>query len=172
MFFFLITVFLCTQWALSNQNCLGGGRPRNSGSVSGRGKNYFPLHRVHTGSGANLASYSLDTRASFCGDKAAGAWSQPLICGVEDKNGKSYISIAAYAFVNYQWPHLCSSPLNQLFTNFLIHAVPLKPVGQFEDADIKKTICSCIARKLSLNRISQYCKAWLKIVIISFAPVE
>jgi len=45
---------------------------RNSGSIPGRGKN-FPLLRVQSGSGANLASYSRDTRASFCRGKAAGA---------------------------------------------------------------------------------------------------
>lgn len=70
------------------------------------------------------------------------------VCGVEDKNDRSYISTTAYAFVNYLLPHLCSSPLNQLFKDFLIQAIPLKPVSQFEDVDIKKTMYSCIARKL------------------------
>jgi len=36
------------------------------------------LHRVQSGSGAHPASYSMCTRGSFTGGKAAGAWSWPL----------------------------------------------------------------------------------------------
>jgi hypothetical protein len=41
-------------------------------------RNFSPHHRVQTGSGAHTASYPMDTRGSFPGGKAAGAWSWPL----------------------------------------------------------------------------------------------
>jgi hypothetical protein len=40
--------------------------------------NFSLHHRVQTGSGAHPASYSMRTRGSFPGGKAAGAWSWPL----------------------------------------------------------------------------------------------
>jgi hypothetical protein len=42
-------------------------------SSLGRGWDFSPQHRVQTGSGAHTASYTMDTRDSFAGDKAAGA---------------------------------------------------------------------------------------------------
>jgi len=39
--------------------------------------NFSPYHRVQTGSGAHPASYTIGTRGSFPGGKAAGAWSWP-----------------------------------------------------------------------------------------------
>jgi hypothetical protein len=40
--------------------------------------NFSLHHRVQTGCGAHPASYPMDTRGSFPGGKAAGAWSWPL----------------------------------------------------------------------------------------------
>jgi hypothetical protein len=40
--------------------------------------NFSVHHHVQNGSGAHPASYSVDTRGSFPGGKAAGAWSWPL----------------------------------------------------------------------------------------------
>jgi hypothetical protein len=40
--------------------------------------NFSPHHRVQNGFGAHPASYSMGTRSSFPGCKAAGAWSWPL----------------------------------------------------------------------------------------------
>jgi hypothetical protein len=73
---------------------LDGGKSRDSsvGIALGYGlddrgsKVRFPVgagntsldHRVQNGSGAHPASYSMGTRGSFAGGKAAGAWSWPL----------------------------------------------------------------------------------------------
>jgi hypothetical protein len=47
---------------------------------SRRGAGNLSLHhRVQNGSGAHPAPYPMDTRGSFTGGKAAGAWSWPLI---------------------------------------------------------------------------------------------
>jgi hypothetical protein len=46
--------------------------------VPARDGNFSLHHRVQNGSGAHPASYPVDTRGSFSGDKAAGAWSWPL----------------------------------------------------------------------------------------------
>jgi hypothetical protein len=40
--------------------------------------NFSLHHHVQNGSGANPASYPMDTRGSFPGGKAAGAWSWPV----------------------------------------------------------------------------------------------
>jgi len=40
--------------------------------------NFSLHHRVQTGSGVHPVSYTMTTRASFSGVKAAGAWSWPL----------------------------------------------------------------------------------------------
>jgi hypothetical protein len=39
---------------------------------------YVVTYRVHTGSGAHPASYSMGPGGSYPGDKASGAWSWPL----------------------------------------------------------------------------------------------
>jgi hypothetical protein len=49
---------------------------RNWGSrvrLPARTGNFSLLHRVQAGSGAHPASYTVDTKGSFLGDKAAGA---------------------------------------------------------------------------------------------------
>jgi hypothetical protein len=40
--------------------------------------NFSLHHRIQNGSGAHPASYPMDTKESFPGGKAAGAWSWPL----------------------------------------------------------------------------------------------
>jgi hypothetical protein len=40
--------------------------------------NFSLHHRVQNGSGAHQASYTMGTKSSFPGGKAAGAWSWPL----------------------------------------------------------------------------------------------
>jgi hypothetical protein len=40
--------------------------------------NFSLHHRIQNGSGAHPASYTMGTRGSFPGGKAAGAWSWPL----------------------------------------------------------------------------------------------
>jgi len=40
--------------------------------------NFSSHHRIQTGFGTHLASYSMDTRGCFPGSKAAGEWSWPL----------------------------------------------------------------------------------------------
>jgi hypothetical protein len=40
--------------------------------------NFSLHHRIQNGSGSHPASYPMDTRGSFPGVKAAGAWSWPL----------------------------------------------------------------------------------------------
>jgi hypothetical protein len=40
--------------------------------------NFSLHHRIQNTSGAHPASYPMGTRGSFCGSKAAGAWSWPL----------------------------------------------------------------------------------------------
>jgi hypothetical protein len=56
-----------------------GLRVRWSGvRVSVGARNLSPHHHVQTGSGAHPASYSMGTRDSFPGSKAAGAWSWSL----------------------------------------------------------------------------------------------
>jgi hypothetical protein len=40
--------------------------------------NFSLHHRVQNGSGAHPASYTMGTRVSFPGGKAAGSWSWPL----------------------------------------------------------------------------------------------
>jgi hypothetical protein len=42
-------------------------------SIPGRGKRLSPVHSVQTGSGAYPDSYTMTTRDSFPGGKAAGA---------------------------------------------------------------------------------------------------
>jgi len=50
-----------------------------SGVTVSAGAGNFSVHRrVQKGSGAHPASYPMDTRGSFTGGKAAGAWSWPL----------------------------------------------------------------------------------------------
>jgi hypothetical protein len=61
--------------------------------VTVRAGNFFPHHRVQTGSGAHPASYSMGTKASFPGGKSAGAWSWPLTSSsAEVENAWSYTS--------------------------------------------------------------------------------
>jgi hypothetical protein len=40
---------------------------------------FSPRHRIQTGSGTHLVSYSVSTEDPFHEGKAAGAWSWPLI---------------------------------------------------------------------------------------------
>jgi hypothetical protein len=47
-------------------------------SIPGRGWDFLLRHHVHTGSGAHPAFCPMATGGSFCGSKAAGAWSWPL----------------------------------------------------------------------------------------------
>jgi len=42
------------------------------------GREFSFYHRVENGSGAHRASYTMSTRGTFPGDKAAGSWSWPL----------------------------------------------------------------------------------------------
>jgi hypothetical protein len=51
---------------------------REVGVPAGAG-NFSLRHRVQNASGAHPASYPMGTGGSFSGDKAAGAWSWPLI---------------------------------------------------------------------------------------------
>jgi hypothetical protein len=64
---------------LSNEFYLGGLDDRGSRvRFSAGAGNFSPHHRVQNGSGAHPASYQMNTRGSFPGGKAVGAWSWPL----------------------------------------------------------------------------------------------
>jgi hypothetical protein len=49
------------------------GRPRNLGSIPGRGKDVSLLNNAQTCSGTHVASYAIGTRGCFARGKAAGA---------------------------------------------------------------------------------------------------
>jgi hypothetical protein len=67
-FFFTFNLYMVLGYGLDDR---GVRVPAGAGNSSLR-------HRVHTGSGAHPASYPMDTRSSFLGSKAAGAWNWPL----------------------------------------------------------------------------------------------
>jgi len=65
-----------------------------------RNGNFSLHHRVQNGSGAHPASYPLDTRGSFRGDKAAVAWIWPLSSTSADvKNARNYTSTPQCSFM-------------------------------------------------------------------------
>jgi hypothetical protein len=68
-----------------------------------RAGNFSLHHRVQTGSGALPVSYTMGTRGSFPGDKAAGAWSWPLTsiyCRGQRMNGAIH-PLLQYAFMSW-----------------------------------------------------------------------
>jgi hypothetical protein len=52
----------------------------SSNPCGGNGGTFSLRHRVHTGSEAHPAFYTMGTAGSCPGGKAAGAWILPLIC--------------------------------------------------------------------------------------------
>jgi hypothetical protein len=64
--------------------------------------NFSLHHRLRTGYGAHISSYTMGTRGLFPEAKAAGAWSWPLSpSSAETKNAWSYTSISLYVFITW-----------------------------------------------------------------------
>jgi hypothetical protein len=64
---------LCTINRDNSGGIETGYRPDGWGSIPGRARDFSPVQRVQTSSGAHAASYPMGTGEYFPGDKAAGS---------------------------------------------------------------------------------------------------
>jgi len=77
-------------------------RPERSGFESRRGRDFFLLHRVQTGSGAYTASYPMDTGGLSMGVKRPGRESNSSPqSSAKCKNAWSYTSTFPYVFMTW-----------------------------------------------------------------------